>query len=251
MRCWRSVWRTLGTLARCQDPDRDPHTADEKPWGRGGQPARAGRGALGRHDQWKTLAALLAPGALTRHQLLRDRPGGGAGQSRAVGGSAGRSFSILLAALPWRFLQAWRLCWIQIREGSEHYAKDLEERLKERIFVSVFPQLARGLLSGRKTAAKATGAVSQDELDAAFHATLILLYRLLFFLYAEARDLLPVREQRGYREKSLLALRKEIADAGGPIAGADQQERIAEHYSETEFELWKRPVRPVLHRGPR
>jgi hypothetical protein len=228
-----------GRSLDAKDPDRDPHTADENP----------GAVVVSLLEQGEAPWVVMTNGKLWRLYSRQAR-------SRATSYYEIDLEEVLashgpLAAAP---AEAFRYFWLlfrgdsfkpgglldQIREGSEHYAKDLEERLKERIFVSVFPQLARGLLSGRKTAAKATGAVSQDELDAAFHATLILLYRLLFFLYAEARDLLPVREQRGYREKSLLALRKEIADAGGPIAGADQQERIAEHYSETEFELWKR-----------
>ena len=48
-------------------------------------------------------------------------------------------------------------------------------------------------------------ALSEDELNppAVYNGTLTLLYRLLFLLYAESRDLLPVREVRGYRRISL------------------------------------------------
>jgi len=52
--------------------------------------------------------------------------------------------------------------------------------------------------------------------------SLILLYRLLFILYAEYRGLLPIGENRFYTESySLDALKKEIAgklDKGEPIA---------------------------------
>lgn len=92
----------------------------------------------------------------------------------------------------------------RVLKGSERYARELEESLKDRVFTAVFPRLAQGLLAGRKTGK----GMDQEDLDAAFHATLVLLYRLLFFLYAEARDLLPVREPRGYRDKSLLAMRE-------------------------------------------
>ena len=54
-------------------------------------------------------------------------------------------------------------------------------------------------------------------LEPYFSATLTFLYRLLFLLYAESRDLLPVREVRGYYEKSLEKLKREIAAKAGPI----------------------------------
>ncbi len=54
-------------------------------------------------------------------------------------------------------------------------------------------------------------------LEPFFSGTLTFLYRLLFLLYAESRDLLPVREVRGYYEKSLEKLKREIAAKAGPI----------------------------------
>ena len=53
-----------------------------------------------------------------------------------------------------------------------------------------------------------------------FNGTLTLLYRLLFVLYAESRDLLPVKEVRGYWEQSLTKLKEDIAEKAGPIADA-------------------------------
>ena len=53
-----------------------------------------------------------------------------------------------------------------------------------------------------------------------FNGTLTLLYRLLFLLYAESRDLLPVKEMRGYWEQSLTKLKEDIAEKAGPIADA-------------------------------
>ena len=44
-----------------------------------------------------------------------------------------------------------RRCWLDsIAEGSREYAKQLGERLKERIFVTIFPHLAQGFLEDRK-----------------------------------------------------------------------------------------------------
>ncbi len=44
---------------------------------------------------------------------------------------------------------------------------------------------------------------SRSELEGVYEATLILLYRLLFVLYAEAREYLPVEVSAGYQAHSL------------------------------------------------
>jgi type I restriction-modification system DNA methylase subunit len=53
-----------------------------------------------------------------------------------------------------------------------------------------------------------------EELSDIYEATLTLLYRLLFLLYAESRDLLPVREGP-YGEASLKKIKEEIAAKAG------------------------------------
>ncbi len=81
-----------------------------------------------------------------------------------------------------------------IDEGK-FYEKRVAESLSGLVFGTVFPELARAI------AAAAPAAPLHEVRDAA----LILLYRLLFILYAEDRNLLPVREGRydeyGLREK--------------------------------------------------
>lgn len=114
--------------------------------------------------------------------------------------------------------------WIE----SNEYAKKLGDRLKDKIFDEVFETLARGFLASRSTDEPPT----QDELDVAFEGTLTFLYRLLFLLYAEARDLLPVREVRGYYKKSLSRLKKEVArHADAALSQVD--EKLAGAYSES------------------
>ncbi len=107
---------------------------------------------------------------------------------------------------------------------SERYARELGERLKERVFFEVFPHFARGfILYARRTGQLPPDldTLPADErerlLDPFFSGTLTFLYRLLFLLYAESRDLLPMREARGYYERSLEKLKREIADRAGPI----------------------------------
>ena len=120
---------------------------------------------------------------------------------------------------------------------SESYAKGLGERLKERVFEQVFPHFAAGFIEHLKGQVGLAGPQQTSLLPISeqlslkrepdeefrrqvFNGTLILLYRLLFLLYAESRDLLPVKEVRGYWEQSLTKLKEDIADKAGTIADA-------------------------------
>jgi hypothetical protein len=99
-------------------------------------------------------------------------------------------------------------------EESEAYARELGERLKERVFEEIFPHFAEGFiqgLGGPQALLALPEAERAARLDDVFLGTLTFLYRLLFLLYAESRDLLPVREVRGYYEISLQRLKEEIA----------------------------------------
>ncbi len=71
-------------------------------------------------------------------------------------------------------------------EDGRFYEERVAANLSELVFGQVFPGLARAI------AAAAPAAPLPDVREAA----LILLYRLLFILYAEDRDLLPVRDKR-------------------------------------------------------
>lgn len=92
-------------------------------------------------------------------------------------------------------------------DESRHWEARVSEDLGQLVFEHIFPRLARALVksdSGRPAA-----------LDAAYlsrvnEETLTLLYRLLFLLYAEDRNLLPARDSR-YDDYSLRAIRENIA----------------------------------------
>lgn len=81
-----------------------------------------------------------------------------------------------------------------IDEGK-FYEERVAKSLSDLVFGFAFPALAEGIAS----------AAPKAELQEVREAALILLYRLLFILYAEDRDLLPVRDPRyddyGLREK--------------------------------------------------
>ena len=120
-------------------------------------------------------------------------------------------------------------------EGSESYAKGLGERLKDRVFEHVFPHFASGFMEHLKgqfgsaefqqtalfpTAHRLHLKQEPDEefRHQVFNATLTLLYRLLFLLYAESRDLLPVKEVRGYWDRSLTKIKEDIAEKAGNLS---------------------------------
>jgi hypothetical protein len=80
-------------------------------------------------------------------------------------------------------------------DEGRYYEERVAGNLSNLVFGSVFPLLAKAIASA------APDAPLQEVREAAF----VLLYRLLFILYAEDRDLLPVRDSRytdyGLREK--------------------------------------------------
>ncbi len=132
-------------------------------------------------------------------------------------------------------------CWLDtIVQGSRDYAKRLGDRLKDRIFVEIFPHLAQGFLKDRRRRLQNTHRLTDEELKDTFEATLTLLYRLLFLLYAEARDLLPIREA-AYKAASLKQIKEEIAEQAG-IAETEVPTRL-NAYPEIEATLYDRLAR--------
>lgn len=124
-------------------------------------------------------------------------------------------------------------------DDCHEYAKKLGERLKDRVFDHVFKHLSRGFLEHMRRGKRKGADIPQEELDQVFRGTLTLLYRVLFLLYAEARDLLPVREKRGYWHKSIENLKREVAEAAGTIAD-EAEGRLKKKYSTSKYELYDR-----------
>ena len=141
-------------------------------------------------------------------------------------------------------------------DESASFAKALGERLKDRVFGEVFPYFAEGFIKHgheRPSTAprgSAQDAWTDDDLVVAFQATLTFLYRLLFVLYAEARDLLPVRETRGYWEVSLQRIKEEIAGKAGNLED-EVNDRLEKAYSAGETTLYDRLLKlfRVIDRG--
>jgi hypothetical protein len=114
-------------------------------------------------------------------------------------------------------------------DGSQQYAAELGESLKERVFEQIFRLLAEGFIANIREREGRTTSLSQERLDAIFQGVLTLLYRLLFLLYAEARDLLPVRETLEYSSVSISAIKREISGAAGSLLDAVSG-KLKKHY---------------------
>ena len=71
-------------------------------------------------------------------------------------------------------------------EEGKFYEERVAEDLSNKVFGKVFPDLVRAIVR----------AAPEADLQEVREAALILLYRLLFILYAEDRDLLPVKDAR-------------------------------------------------------
>jgi type I restriction-modification system DNA methylase subunit len=105
----------------------------------------------------------------------------------------------------------------KVYKGSVDYAEEVGGQLKENIYQAL-KTLAQGFL-------KTSGNIlSEEHVKEVHDNALILLYRLLFILYAEHRDLLPLGVNKLYTESySLDAFKKEIAkraDKNEPIASS-------------------------------
>ena len=96
----------------------------------------------------------------------------------------------------------------QVIEGSQRFAGDLAERLRERIYDHVVPELARGIAEAR-----GIDRPGPKELARTYEMALTVLFRLLFIAYAEDRDLLPYRHNDSYRRRSLKQKAQELAVA--------------------------------------
>jgi hypothetical protein len=92
----------------------------------------------------------------------------------------------------------------RVREGSTTYSTQVGNELKTLVFNQIFPKLAGGFV---KDATRRGEKVSPEQV---YEATLAFLYKLLFLLYAEARNLLPV--DRDYRDHSLIKMTQAIAE---------------------------------------
>ncbi len=109
----------------------------------------------------------------------------------------------------------------QILDASARFAGDLAEGLRERVYQSVVPRLAQGIVAARGLR-KPT---AQDLADT-YEMALIVLFRLLFIAYAEDKDLLPYRWNGLYQRRSLKTKAQELADLTRSGASFDESDAL-------------------------
>ena len=103
---------------------------------------------------------------------------------------------------PSAFLQEGERCFLDgLRDNAVLRQEELESNLRKRIF-SVLEELATGFYFNP------ANALQESDLGRIYSVSLIFLYRLLFVLYAESRELLPVRRNHPhphYRQRFSLS----------------------------------------------
>jgi hypothetical protein len=114
------------------------------------------------------------------------------------------------------------------------YAKELGKRLKDRVFVEIFPQFAKSSIADMR--AKGISDFDDAALATVFSGTMIFLYRLMFILYAASLELLPLRDVHHYGERSLDRMKHEIADADGTVLD-ESPDKFGKHYKTSSTEL--------------
>jgi type I restriction-modification system DNA methylase subunit len=82
-----------------------------------------------------------------------------------------------------------------LRQASLEYARGVSNSLKTQVYEAL-RHVAQGFLDYRQNLLQS----DPQTLKQIYDSSLILLYRLLFILYAESRDLLPIHENQNYGE---------------------------------------------------
>ena len=88
----------------------------------------------------------------------------------------------------------------EVLAASDRFAADLAERLRDRVYSDTVPALAAAVAKRMGTAP------SPEDLKAAYEQVMVILFRLLFVAYAEAKDLFPYTTNARYADHSLTRL---------------------------------------------
>ena len=116
-----------------------------------------------------------------------------------------------------------------ILEESKRFAAGVADKLRDRIYDIVVPEIALGIAKAQNLSNP-----SKEDIALTYEMALTVLFRLLFIAYAEDRDLLPYKGNEAYRNRSLKRKAIELAESASkhtPISAGDH------HWAETA-QLW-------------
>ncbi len=109
----------------------------------------------------------------------------------------------------------------RLKRARASYARDVVTGLRQQLLESVLPEIAGGFIVYRAEQRGAT-AESAETLAEILSASLALVYRMLFILYSEAREMLPMDnpDYRGQSLTTLLHWARDAAAGGIPLSRA-------------------------------
>jgi len=92
-------------------------------------------------------------------------------------------------------------------EASGRFSGELAKRLRDRVYESVVPRLAEGLVAARNLSRP-----TAEDLAETYQMAMTVLFRLLFVAYGEDKDLLPYKWNGLYQRRSLKTKAQEILE---------------------------------------
>lgn len=113
----------------------------------------------------------------------------------------------------------------EILSDSKRFASDIAEKLRERIYDTVVPELAMGIVKAQNLKKP-----TSDSIQLIYEMTLTILFRLLFIAYAEDRDFLPYKTNEIYRTRSL---KNKAIELSRNSSNKILEPNISNHWSET------------------
>lgn len=118
----------------------------------------------------------------------------------------------------------------EVLSESRDYAVGLGQRLRERVYEDVVPELAKAIVAARRLRAPTTEALAET-----YEISLLVLFRLLFVAYAEDKELLPLHSSASYQKHSLKEIAKLLADE----KARSTQYGTSDSYWVKVVQLWK------------
>jgi hypothetical protein len=112
---------------------------------------------------------------------------------------------------------------------SHDFAASLGGRLRSRVYDYAVPVIAQALIARHERDGGDTGEAARRAL---YDTALLILFRLLFIAYAEDKELLPLRANGLYRQRSLKHIARELAD----LANANGWEKVP--FDDHATDLW-------------